>query len=189
MTGLNLFDTMSDVLDQAQQGIELGARYVRTTTDYAFEQMLMVDWALDWNASDRDLGLIEERYASDSNGGTGFAMGASIKYGNKPYRVPSFAGFNWRHVGTRYGPWGKKFQALYSKYGLDVNDFENLVPMLKTKHRNKHTPEYHQAVYTDLNRTLNKCPDDITVRRNALIERLEWWKLKLYEDPEILRRK
>jgi hypothetical protein len=199
MTGLSLFDTMTGVLDQAHQGVELGANYASTSVDYAFEQMLMVDWALDWNASDRELGLVEERFASDYGNGASsrFVVGKSKSWakGKRPSRARS--GYHNHHIATHWGKRGKAFHQLFKEAGMDLHTITNVMEVTASSHRGRHTNKYHDMVMADLRKASDAAgenarkkqlpPKDIQeARRQAINNALARWRERINNDPSIM---
>ncbi|HYO57225.1 AHH domain-containing protein [Archangium sp.] len=72
-------------------------------------------------------------------------------------------GGEWHHIATignrkssaRGGPWTPKFESLFARVGLSLDDSANLVHI--QGHEGPHSEEYHRAVYQRLYAALRKC--------------------------------
>jgi hypothetical protein len=67
------------------------------------------------------------------------------------------------HIGTiankkstlRGGPWTQRFEKLFAKAGMRLNDAENIVPI--QGHKGPHPQRYHEIVYRRLDEALGEC--------------------------------
>lgn len=57
---------------------------------------------------------------------------------------------------ARGGPWSPKFEEIFNKAGMDLDDTANKVPDL-LNHKGPHAREYHEAVYDRLFRATRTC--------------------------------
>jgi hypothetical protein len=72
-------------------------------------------------------------------------------------------GHQWHHLATnkneksatRGGPWTPLFQRIFAKAGMDLDDPANLVYL--KGHKGPHPEEYHEELYTMLQRALAGC--------------------------------
>jgi hypothetical protein len=58
---------------------------------------------------------------------------------------------------ARGGPWTPLFKRIFDKAGMSMEDRTNKVKL--PGHRGPHPREYHQAVFDDLNKATNNCPN------------------------------
>jgi hypothetical protein len=67
------------------------------------------------------------------------------------------------HIGTnankksalRGGPWTQRFEKLFARAGMRLNDAENIVPI--QGHKGPHPHRYHEIVYRRLDVALGDC--------------------------------
>ena len=86
MTGLNIFDTMTDALDQVKMGIETGATYISQSNEYQEYLLDFIDWAMDPNAAWDAFTYTGEPLASDTGGQSDshVLMAGLLSKGNRP---------------------------------------------------------------------------------------------------------
>ncbi len=86
-----------------------------------------------------------------------FAVAMSAQGGGRGGRVEN------HHIGTirnkkstlRGGPWTQRFEELFARAGMRLNDAENIVPI--QGHKGPHPQRYHEIVYDRLERALGDC--------------------------------
>lgn len=79
---------------------------------------------------------------------------ASEEEGGSPHRIATLT----RRKKSKLGPaWTPKFEALFERAGMDLEDPLNLLYL--QEHNSPHTEAYHQAIYERLQATLEGCGD------------------------------
>jgi hypothetical protein len=89
---------------------------------------------------------------------------------------------NRHHVATYYGDWGRQFQEILSKYGLDAETWDGNI--VTTPHRGPHPVEYHKWVLGNMQKADAQANGDVEVFK-ALFK--EWVVDKVVADPTIVR--
>lgn len=87
-------------------------------------------------------------------------------------------GYQWHHLATdkndvsdvRGGPWTPRFEDLFARAGMDLQDPANLVYLLR--HEGPHPEEYHQEVYRRIRDALGSCQTRAQCR-SSLMDALE----------------
>ncbi|WP_375755881.1 AHH domain-containing protein [Corallococcus exercitus] len=102
------------------------------------------------------------------------AVAMSAKGPNVPVpvevRVHHIATNKWWEATRDGGPWSPKFQELFDRAGMSLDDEVNTVRV--RGHQGPHPREYHEEVYTRLSDALGRCRTIVSCR-DALVEELQ----------------
>jgi hypothetical protein len=101
-----------------------------------------------------------------------FAVAMAAQRGGRSSRVEK------HHIATvgnkksalRGGPWTPRFDKLFARAGMRLEDAENIVPI--RGHKGPHPQQYHEIVYRHLDRALGDCRT-IVVCRERLVPALD----------------
>jgi len=89
---------------------------------------------------------------------------------------------NW----IREPQWSRKFQELFAKGGMSLEEATNIVELPAELHKGPHAQGYHQWVYQRLQDAIAGLDDPVQIRQ-ALEARLQWIAEQLQAHPEWLK--
>jgi hypothetical protein len=98
--------------------------------------------------------------AGVATGATGASLRSACGDG-----VLELLGYTWHHLATnknrvsdsRGGPWTPRFERIFAKAGMSLEDAANKVYLLK--HAGPHSEAYHTEVFERLSDAVRKCPN------------------------------
>ena len=141
-------------------------------TEYSDRLSYDVDWATNWEAEDQWHSRLDNRWVTVALGRglhsafdffgynplgeyDGLAVAGAVPGGRFPNWIRNaFKGKGpIHHIATIYGANGARFQVLFKKIGVELNDAANALPM--PGHKGPHAQRYHDEVYQRLKSATN----------------------------------
>ena len=160
-TGYNLGEMSMDMMDTGYAGVGMGMTLAAMTDDYGMNQLLDVEWALDWSQDDH----------AYSRAGVAPAL-ALLLFARKPHQ--------WHHVLTRDGDFGRQNRELLARIGLDI---EGDYSKVYIPHRGPHAVEYNREMTGRLRGIVENRDWSLTERRAKAVAFMEDSKSFLRRNP------
>lgn len=84
---------------------------------------------------------------------------------------------------------------MFKRAGMDLNELDNVMYVVGSSHKGRHTRNYHDAVFADVSKAMQRAERGLTdpdallnARRTAARKELDRWRERIEKDPGVMYR-